>query len=269
MISVVIADDEPLARDELTYLLRQCEDIEIVGEATQGTEALEKILALKPDVAFLDIHMPNLDGLTVARKLLEENQNLMIVFATAYDQHAIQAFEVNAVDYLLKPFDEERVLRTVERIRQRVSDSQNDSQDEMLNNSLRELLRKIAGESASAADDQFKAPRISKLAVQGEDSIVLIDPKDILFVYRENRDVFIKTSNKAYSTKYTLQTLEEKLASYSFFHVHRSYLVNLNFAQELIPWFNGAYTLILNDEKRSEVPVSRAYVKALKDVLEI
>lgn len=269
MISVVIADDEPLARDELAYLLKQCSDIEIVGEATQGTEALEKILALKPDVAFLDIHMPNLDGLTVARKLLEVDQNLMIVFATAYDQHAIQAFEVNAVDYLLKPFDEERVLKTVERIRQRVRDPKNNSEHETLNTSLVELLKKMAGESVSGATSQFQAPIISKLAVQGEESVVLLDPKDILYVYRENRDVFIKTSTKVYSTKYTLQALEEKLANYPFFHAHRSYLVNLNFAQELAPWFNGAYTLILNDEERSRVPVSRAYVKALKDVLEI
>ena len=269
MISVVIADDEPLARDELTYLLNQCEDIEIVGEATHGTEALEKIIELKPDVAFLDIHMPNLDGLTVARKLLQEDQSLMIVFATAYDQHAIQAFEVNAVDYLLKPFDEERVLKTVERIRHRVRNLKSDSQNEMLNNSLRELLKEMAGESVSTAAGQFQAPNISKLAVQAEESVVLIDPKEILYVYRETRDVFIKTSNKVYSTKYTLQTLEEKLANYPFFRTHRSYLVNLSFVQELVPWFNGAYTLILNDEKRSKVPVSRAYVKALKYVIEI
>ena len=269
MISVVIADDEPLARDELTYLLKQCEDIEIVGEATQGIEALEKILELKPDVAFLDIHMPSLDGLNVARKLLEEHQKLMIVFATAYDQHAIQAFEVNAVDYLLKPFDEERVLKTVERIRQRISNNKDNSQNEMLNNSLIKLLKKMDIDRVPAAVGQVKAPIISKLAVQGEESIVLIDPKDILYVYRENRDVFIKTSNKVYSTKYTLQALEEKLEIYPFFHTHRSYLVNLNFVQELVPWFNGAYTLILNNEERSEVPVSRTYVKALKELLGI
>ncbi|TGE38632.1 response regulator transcription factor [Desulfosporosinus fructosivorans] len=249
------------------YLLKQCKDIEIVGEATQGTEALEIILDLKPDVAFLDIHMPNLDGLTVARRLLEVDQTIMIVFATAYDQHAIQAFEVNAVDYLLKPFDEERVLKTVERIRQRVRNPNNDSGQETLNSSLVELLKKMAGESVPGTASQ--APIISKLAVQGDESIVLLDPKDILYVYRENRDVFIKTPNKTYSTKYTLQALEEKLANYPFFHAHRSYLVNLNFAQELVPWFNGAYTLILNDEERSRVPVSRAYVKALKDALEI
>lgn len=269
MISVVIADDEPLARDELTYLLKQCEDIEIVGEATQGTEALEKILALKPDVVFLDIHMPKLDGLAVARKLLEEDQDLIIVFATAYDKHAIQAFEVNAIDYLLKPFDEERILKTVERVRQRVRNPKNDVPNESVNNSLMELLKKMAGGSLPMTVSQVHAPKISKLAVQGEESVVLIDPKDILYAYRETRDVFIKTSKKVYSTKYTLQTLEEKLASYPFFRSHRSYLVNLNFVQELAPWFNGAYTLILNDEKRSQVPVSRAYVKALKDVLEI
>lgn len=269
MISVVIADDEPLARDELTYLLKQCEDIEIIGEATQGAEALEKILTLKPDVAFLDIHMPNLDGLTVARKLLEEDQTLMIVFATAYDKHAIQAFEVNAIDYLLKPFDEERVLKTVERIRQGIRHPKNDSQNEALNNSLMELLKKMGRETLPAAVGVVQAPKISKLAVQGEESVVFIDPRDILYVYRENRDVFIKTSNKVYTTKYTLQALEEKLASYPFFHAHRSYLVNLNFVHELVPWFNGAYTLILNDEKRSKVPVSRAYVKVLKDLLEI
>jgi len=269
VITVVIADDEPLARDELAYLLGKCDDIEIVGEATQGLEALEKIIALKPDAAFLDIHMPKLDGLLVARKLLEEDHNLIIVFATAYDQHAIQAFEVNAVDYLLKPFDEERVSKTVERIRQRVRNNKEDFQNEMLNHSLTELLKKMDRESVAATVGQFKAPIISKLAVQGEGSIVMIDPNDILYVYRENRDVFIKTSIKVYSTKYTLQALEEKLASYPFFHTHRSYLVNLNFVQELVPWFNGAYILILNDEERSEVPVSRTYVKALKGVLEI
>ncbi|AET66170.1 response regulator of the LytR/AlgR family [Desulfosporosinus orientis DSM 765] len=269
MITAVIADDETLARDELTYLLEQCSDIEIIGEATQGNEALEKILELKPDVAFLDIHMPALDGLAVARKLLEEEQNLMIVFATAYDKHAIQAFEVNAVDYLLKPFDEERVLKTVERIRQRVKQANNDPLNETLNDSLKELLTKMAAESSSLTKGPLQTAKISKLAVQAEESVVLIDPKDILYIYRENRDIFIKTTEKEYLTKCTLQSLEDKLASYPFFRPHRSYLVNLNFAQELVPWFNGAYTLILNDEKRSKVPVSRAYVKVLKDMLEI
>jgi len=268
VISAVIADDESLARDELAYLLRQFADIKIIGEATEGREALEKILTLKPDVAFLDIHMPNVDGLAVARKLLEEGQDLMIVFATAYDKHAIQAFEVNAIDYLLKPFDEERVLKTVERIRQRAKKQQNNAKDEMLNNSLRELLKKMAGENVSTGVGQ-QTLKISKLAVQGEESVVLIDPRDILYIYRENRDVFIKTTEKVYLTKLTLQTLEEKLVGFPFFRSHRSYLVNLKFAHELVPWFNGAYTLILNDEKRSKIPVSRAYVKALKDVLEI
>lgn len=257
MISVFIADDEALARDELSYLLKQYEDIDIVGEAAQGLEALEKIEALKPDVAFLDIHMPNLDGLTVAQKLIEQDPNLMIVFATAYDQHAIQAFEVNAVDYLLKPFDEERVLKTVERIRQRLENPKSVFQNGDLNATLLELLK------------SSRSPEISKLAVQNEESIILINPHDILYIYRENRDVFIQTPNEVYTTKYTLQALEEKLASYPFFRVHRSYLVNLKYVQKLVPWFNGAYTLILSDVKHTEVPVSRAYIKALKEALGI
>lgn len=277
MIKVFIADDEALARDELSYLLRKFEDIQIIGEATHGGEALQKILSLKPDVAFLDIHMPNLDGLTVAKKLLMEDQNLMIIFATAYDQHAIQAFEVNAVDYLLKPFDEERVLKTVERVRQRllspkekaetINKVSHGSSKESFNESLVELLKAITGEDVSTSPKQVKTAKVSKLAVQTEESVTLIDPKEILYVYRENRDVFIKTTNKVYPTRYTLQVLEDKLNSYPFFRTHRSYLVNLNYVRELVPWFNGAYTLILSDEKRSEVPVSRAFVKALKDTL--
>ncbi|KGK91858.1 hypothetical protein DP73_00550 [Desulfosporosinus sp. HMP52] len=269
MISVVIADDESLARDELTYLLKQCSDVDIVGEATEGAEALALILDLKPDVAFLDIHMPNLDGLAVARKLLEEDLNLMIVFATAYDRHAIQAFEVSAIDYLLKPFDEERVIKTMERIRQRIESPLTAAKGHVLNNALLELLSKMTGDGLSMPKRHTQVSKISKLAVQSEESVVLIDPQDILYVYRENREVFIKTEEKVYLIKATLQTLEEKLASYPFFRPHRSYLVNLNFARELVPWFNGAYTLILNDAKRSKVPVSRAYVKALKDELDI
>lgn len=259
MISVIIADDEALARDELSYLLKKHEDIDIVGEASQGTEALKKIQTLKPNVAFLDIHMPHLDGLTLAQKLLEQDPNLLIVFATAFDQHAIQAFEVNAVDYLLKPFDEERVSKTVERIRERLKNPKSTFQNGNLNlnAALFELLK------------SSQNPKVSKLAVQNEEGIFLINPRDILYIYRENRDVFIQTLNKVYSTKYTLQTLEEKLASYPFFRVHRSYIVNLKYVQELIPWFNGAYTIILSDEKRTEVPVSRAYSKPLKDALEI
>lgn len=256
MIKAIIADDEPLARDELIFLLKQCDDIEIVGEAASGEEVLAQILAVQPDVVFLDIHMPNLDGLSVAHKLLEHNPKQIIVFATAYDQHAIKAFEVNAIDYLLKPFDEERVGKTVERIKQRLNDPNHDAATKLIYEMLGE---KVANTKV----------RISKLAVQCEERVILIDPQKIVYVYRENREVFIKTTSKLYTTKYSLQTLEEKLADYPFFRTHRSYLVNLNFAQELVPWFNGAYTLIMSDEAGSQIPISRIYAKQLRDCLSL
>jgi len=254
-IKVLIADDESLARDELKFLLSQLEDIEVIGEAKDGEEALEKILELEPDVAFLDIQMPNMDGLTVAKKCIKYHSKALIVFATAYDQHAIQAFEINAIDYLLKPFDEERIYKTIERIRSKVEQNPN---QEMLSRVLQEMIKEPSTNN-----------NISKLAVQKEESVILLDPNDIIYVYREEREVFVKTYNDNYTVKYSLQVLEEKLAKYTFFRTHRSYLVNLQYVQEMIPWFNGAYNLIMKDHKKTKVPVSRAYVKPLKEVLEL
>ncbi len=256
-IKVFIVDDESLARDELIYLLQSIGEIEVVGEANNGEQALEKIAEINPEVIFLDIQMPDMDGLTLAKKLHEAKNKAIIVFATAYDQHAVKAFEVNAIDYLLKPFDQERVERTVQRIKERLK------QNNPVHENISQLIDQVIKEK------QISTKGVSKLAVQGEDGVILLNPNEIVYAFRESRDVVIKTMDKTYPSRYTLQVLEEKLASYPFFRTHRSYLVNLHFIQEMVPWFNGAYNLILNDKQGSKVPVSRQYVKELRDILEL
>ncbi len=258
-IKALIVDDESLSRDELNYLLKQWKDVDIIGEAKDGEEAIKKVHDYKPDVVFLDIHMPNMDGLTVAKKLADQGVAPLIVFATAYDQHAIKAFEINAIDYLLKPFDEERLKVTIDRIHQKL-DNKNAERDK-----ITRFLYQIMAEE----DLKRQNKSVSKLAVQSEDRVILLDPTDVIYGYREGREVLIHTNQANYTTKYTLQVLEEKLEKYHFFRTHRSYLVNLNYAKELIPWFNGTYNLLMKDEKQSKVPVSRQYIKPLKDLLEL
>lgn len=258
-IKVFIVDDESLARDELKYLLSQYDsNVEIVGEASDGEEAIRKILDYKPDVIFLDIQMPGIDGITVANKLIEKGLKVLIVFATAYDEHAIKAFEVNAIDYLLKPFDEERVKITLERITQQIK--KNTLDNTQITEFLYQMMKK---------KDKEQPKSISKLAVQHDDRVILLDPIEIIYAYREGREVLIKTFKNIYTSKFTLQALEEKLQNYPFFRTHRSYLVNLNYIQEMVPWFNGAYNLIMKDGQNSKVPVSRQYVKDLRDHLEL
>ena len=256
-IRVLIVDDEILARDELSFLLSQWDEIEIIGEASDGLEGYQKIKELNPDVIFLDIQMPEMNGLSLAKKIIEEGLKPLIVFSTAFDEHAVKAFEMNAIDYLLKPFDEERIQNTVARMKKHF---ERPNQEQ-----LTHLLYQMLGQNKEKEEKK----NISKLAIQTEERVVFIDPNEIVFAYREGRDVLIKTLQDTYLTKYTLQVLEEKLSKYSFFRTHRSYLVNLDYIQEMIPWFNGAHNVVMKDKEQSKIPVSRQFVKPLKDELGI
>lgn len=254
-IRVLIADDEPLARNELIYLLRRIGDIEIVGEASTGEDTLEKASATKPDTIFLDIQMPKLNGLEVAAQIMKWEDPPSIVFATAFDEYAIKAFEVNAIDYVLKPFEEDRVIMTLNKIRSKNKQQRYSAQD------ITGFLDQIKQSTL--------AQKIQKIAVQDGENLVLLDPNEILYISREGRDILVNTHDHQYESKYSLQHLETKLDSYSFFRTHRAYLVNLNQVDQLVPWFNGAYNLILRDKRRTKIPVSRSYIKPLKDVLGI
>ena len=235
---VVVVDDEAPARDELIYLLKQQPDIEVVGEAEDAASAVQICRRERPDVVFLDIHMPGGDGMGAARQLAALCHPPLLVFATAYDQHALEAFEVNAVDYLLKPFAEERVSETVEK------------------------LRKLVKKRPAASIIQ------QKIAVHNEDEIKLLDPQEIVFAARQGREVIVKTIDRQYQVGFTLQQLETKVDNYGFFRPHNSFLVNANMIEKIEPWFNG-YQLVMKDKDASKVPVSRSGMKQIRRLLDI
>ena len=199
-----------------------------------------KALQLQPDVVFLDVEMPKMNGMAAAKGLMELKKSPLIVFTTAYPQFAAEAFRYDAVDYLLKPYDEELLQETIERIEKKfIMPSQTD-------------IGKPAG----------------KLAVESEGEIFYLDPRDILYMFREEKFTKIIAKNGEFEIKTPLKDLETRLNSYSFFRIHKSYLVNLEHITRLTPWFNGAYQLEI--EGREELlSVSRNYVKALRTRLEI
>lgn len=245
-IRVMIAEDERLAREELYYLLQQEPDVELLPYATNGRELLEMVETHQPDVVFLDIKMPELEGAQAARMLAARKQQPLIVFSTAYEEYAVEAFKLHAVDYLLKPTEPKRLKETMHRVRERLEKSR-------------------AETAASAAAGPVKLP---KLLVEENNRLVVIDPASIVYAVREERLVRMYTQKQFYTTKMTLAQLEEKLQSYDFYRTHKSYLVNLQYVSELEPWFNGAYNLTVKGDSRTRIPVSRTAVKDLLKRLE-
>lgn len=250
----MIAEDERLAREELVYLLQQADDVVICPSAETGDQLLELYRAYKPNVIFLDIQMPGLSGVEVAKQLTREaaDQAPLFVFTTAYDDYAVEAFEVEAVDYLLKPYDDVRFRKAMERVRRRLSQLATGSKE-------------VGDEGGSSL---LSSLRTSKLLIDDGERIVVLSPDSICYAARVERMVEIHTEKGVVTTRMTLQELEKKLHGYPFFRTHRSYLVNLDYIQEMTPWFNGAYNLVLKDEKRSKIPVSRAARKYLFQMFE-
>lgn len=236
-IRTLVVDDERYAREELIYLLGQFKSVQIVGEADSGELAIVKAMQLQPDIVFLDIEMPKVDGMEVARSLAALKKVPLIVFATAYPQFAVEAFRVHALDYLLKPYDEEQLRQTIARVE--------------------ELLQPPA-----------EAPKsIDRLAVETEGDIHYIPTSDILYVHREENWTKVVTVTREYDTRMTLKELESRLTHSSFFRIHKSILVNLAHVSSLTPWFNGAYQLEV-DQRPEKLAVSRNYVKELRQRLE-
>ncbi|MCW2276636.1 LytR/AlgR family response regulator transcription factor [Heliophilum fasciatum] len=271
VIRTFIVDDEAPARRELRFLLESLPDCQIVGDAASGEEALEKLRSLPADVIFLDIHLGDIDGLQVARTLSEEGHLPLIVFATAFDHYALQAFEFHAIDYLLKPFDPRRLTSTWQAIRQRIQNQANLQQkiDELKQWLLHgQPSRPVEAPSPSApAPNPVSAQPLERIAAQKNGKILLVSAENIRYATVEGRKAVVQVNGERYELHLTLQELEERLDPQLFFRVHRAYLVNISKIREIVPWFNGSYNVILDD--RSEIPVSRHYAKEFKEHLGI
>ena len=254
-LSAVIVDDEQLARDELAYLLKGVGDIDVIAQGKNGVEAVNLIREHNPDLVFLDVQMPGLDGFGVIKKLLDKKVPLpKIVFATAFDQYSVKAFEVNAVDYLLKPFDKKRVAQSVEKARAKIESTGGST------GKLESLVRML----------ESQKPQSSKILLKSLGRLFLVDQKDICYASIEDGVITVATSGQAgmegQSNCRTLEELLDSLDANLFWRAHRSYLVNINRIKEVVPWFKSSYQLRMDDKKQTEIPVSRAQTRRLREL---
>ena len=258
---VLVVDDEQLAREELCYQLSQAEDIEIVGQATNGPEALVASDELEPDVVFLDIQMPGLTGFEVARNLLARaDEAPVVVFVTAYDQYAVEAFEVNAVDYLLKPVDPGRLQQALARVRRRLATDRQEGEPRLLNEQVEQIVKMMASRQS----------RREQVAVKAGERFWLVQADEIIFASLADESITIVTGQVAGTSNFrTLDDLQARLDPETFWRVHRSHLVNINKIKEIVPWFSRNYILRMKDAKGTEIPVSRSQTKRLREYLKL
>jgi two-component system response regulator LytT len=258
-LRAIVVDDEQLAREELCFLLGQLDDIEVVGQAANGVEALQVVDQQSPDLVMLDVQMPGLTGFEVARRLLQAGIDAHFVFVTAFDQHAIEAFEVNAVDYLLKPVESERLATAIERARVRIQThrhaSKPPSKEEM------ERLLQLMSE---------RQGRREQLALKVADRFLLVQSDEVVHASVQDDVITVVTNSLSGTSNYrTLDELQTRLDPAIFWRVHRSHLVNINKIKEIVPWFSRNYILKMKDAKGTEIPVSRSQTRRLREYLKL
>jgi two-component system response regulator LytT len=248
MLTAIVADDEQLAREELLWLLKDFPDVEVIAIAANGIEAVDVIEKLEPEVVFLDVQMPGLDGMGVVRRLRERKIILpRIVFATAFDQYAVEAFRLEAFDYILKPVDKRRLSETIERVRREVSEEQSLTQTEVRPASQR-----------------------AKILIRKGDRNFIIDPQELIYATIDNGIIsLVATTVEGHSNYRTLEDLQANLDPDVFWRTHRSFLVNINRIREVVPWFNSSYQLRVDDKKGTEIPVSRVQTRRLRELLKL
>jgi two-component system response regulator LytT len=249
-----VVDDEQLAREDLCFLLEQLGGIDVVGQAGNGLEGLKTIETMAPDVVFLDVQMPGMTGFEVARQMLEKESTAQVVFVTAYDQYAIEAFEVNAVDYVLKPIEQARLEQALHRVARRIS------AERPVNEQLEKILQLVGG----------RQTRRDQMAVKVADRYLLVHADDILFASLTGDTINIVTNSLSGTSNYrTLDELQARLDPDVFWRVHRSHLVNITKIKEIVPWFSRNYILRMNDSKATEIPASRSQTRRLRDYLKL
>jgi two-component system LytT family response regulator/two-component system response regulator LytT len=251
VISAVLVDDEKLASEELSYQLKEFPDIEIVATASNGLEALKLIEDLEPDLVFMDVQMPGMDGMSVIRKLREKNIPLPhFVMATAYDQYAVEAFRLEALDYLLKPVEKDRLAVAVQR------------------------ARKAIAEKSKTAPAEMAVPKPSlqrsKLLVKSGHRNFIVDAQDVVYATIEDGLITVVANTMEGQSNYrTIEELQSNLDPDMFWRVHRSFLVNIHRIKEVIPWFKSSFQLKMDDKKQTEIPVSRVQTKRLRALLKL
>ncbi len=249
-IATLVVDDEQLAREELSYLLRDFPEIEIVETASNGLEAIKLIEAFEPDLVFLDVQMPGLDGLGVIRELREKKAALPhFVLTTAFEQYAVEAFRVQAVDYLLKPVEKQRLAESLERLHQVIDGP-------------RQMEEKTA--------EARPAVQRTKLLVKANHRNLIVDAQDMIYATIDDGLITVVTSQFEGQSNYrTIEELQSNLDPNLFWRVHRSFLVNINRIREVIPWFKSSFQLRMDDKKQTEIPVSRIQTKRLRALLKL
>jgi two-component system response regulator LytT len=254
-LTTIVVDDEQLACDELVYLLKDFPEVEVMARGSNGLDAIGLIHKLEPEVVFLDVHMPGLDGLGVVRRLRETGTELPhFIFVTAYDQYAVEAFRLEAMDYLLKPVDKGRLAETIERAQRAIQD--------------KKATEAPAG-NGGAPKAAPPAPR-TKLLVRANNRNFIVDANDVIYATIDDGLItLVTTSLEGHSNYRTVEDLQANLDREMFWRVHRSYLVNINRIKEVVPWFKSSYQLRMDDKKHTEIPVSRVQTKRLRELLKL
>ncbi|MEW5974736.1 MAG: response regulator [Acidobacteriota bacterium] len=247
-IRALIVDDEKFSRVSLRKALKPYGTVEVIDEAADGVEAIEKIEAQKPDLVFLDIQMPGLNGFEVLRSVTTKPKPY-VIFVTAFDQYAVKAFEVNAIDYLLKPIDEGRLKVAIEKVMERDKNIQEDF------DKLRKLLLTL----------EITPQPLPHVPLRRGKKIVLMNPADILYLKSEQGVTIVMTQSGEYWSSYTLTEIENILDDKMFFRTHRSSIINLNKIKEIVPAESGVYDVYLNTSERMCLPLSRDRARVLRE----
>jgi two-component system response regulator LytT len=259
-INTIIVDDERPARDELLYLLKAFPELSVIAQGKNGIEAISLIKEHDPDLVFLDVQMPGLDGIGVVKKLIERKLRVpQIVFATAFDNYAVDAFELSAADYVLKPFDKARVAKAIQRVKKMLD----------AHISPVERLESLVGQLGAAPGASRPAHPV-KLLVNSQSRMILVNAEDLIYASIQDGVISIFSREVEGISNYrTIEDLAGALDPDIFWRPHRSYLININHIKEAVPWFKSSYTLKMNDKRETEVPVSRAQTKRLRELLKL
>jgi len=257
-INTIIVDDEKPARDELAFLLKGFSEINLLAQGKNGLEAVNLIKEHSPDLLFLDVQMPGLDGFGVLKRLVERKLKVPhVVFATAFDHYAVQAFDVNAVDYVLKPFDKTRIAKAIQKAKKEIEAHTSTTER------LEQLVSQLAAPKAASSQP-------SKVLIRSQQRMLLVDSSDLIFASIEGGLISVIAKDVEGMSNY--RTLEELLAALdheSFWRPHRSFLVNIHHIKEVVPWFKSSFMLKMDDRKQSEIPVSRQQTRRLRELFKL